>query len=306
MYDSILISGGKERIKGRFLGLLTRRDHGRINPVKKRSDRLSASNSINSFQAAYPDAQVLGNLIGQSQVFKDFLDQVTRAAETDCRVLLIGEKGTGKELLAHIIHEKSPRRHQPLIKIDCTRNASDFLDEESDHGPQKSVLGLSFQHTDHARTGENGTLFFDEIGDLSQDHQSKLLRFLLNTDQQYPQTFSNLSTDSRIIASTSRDLRWDMVTRRFRVDLFFRLNVISLRIPPLRERIEDIPILAQHFVKKHARKYGKSAEKVNENTLRGFIDYPWPGNVRELGTVIERAVINSQGPVLDIQPPALG
>ena len=247
-----------------------------------------------------------GTFIGQSQAFHDLLRQAYRVAETNCRVLLVGESGTGKDRLAHIIHDRSHHRRQPLIKIDCARNASEFLDEESSYRRRDCAPGLSDGRNDQFKIQEIGTLFFDNIGALSPDHQTTLLRFLLRSRVHSQHKSPTLNTGCRVIASTRGDLRWAVATKKFRADLFYRLNVIPLRIPPLRDRLDDIPTLTNHFMKKHASKQGKTIVEVSENTLHLFMTYAWPGNIRELETVVERGVVLSQGSVLDIKKSALG
>ena len=153
---------------------------------------------------------------------------------------------------------------------------------------------------------EHGTLFFEKIGALSNDNQAKMLRFLLNSELQEPEVPSSVNEVFRIIASTSRDLPWDATTKRFRADLLYRLNVIPLRIPPLRDRREDIPLFLHHFTKKHAVKHGKAIGKFSKNTLPRFLGYSWPENIRELEMVVEQAVISLRGSILDIPQSALG
>jgi DNA-binding NtrC family response regulator len=243
-------------------------------------------------------------LIGRSQIFKDLLDQAHRVAETDCRVLIIGEPGTGKELIARMIHARSPRCQQPFWKVECTRNSLNFLNGEPAipfrnpalESPGGQPVGLGMQ--------EHGTLYFEKIGALSNDRQAMMLRFLLNSELRDPEAPAS-NEGFRIIASTSRNLPWDAATKRFRADLLYRLNVIPLRIPPLRDRHEDIPLFLHHFAKKHAAKHGKAIGRFSKNTLPRFLGYSWPGNIRELEMVVEQAVIDLRGSILDIPQSAL-
>jgi formate hydrogenlyase transcriptional activator len=251
------------------------------------------------------DLFAFDHVIGRSQIFKDLLDQANRVAETDCRVLLIGEPGTGKELIARMIHTRSHRRQQPFWKIECTRNSLNFLDVE----PGTPLRNPAHEHPGREPVGvgiqEHGTLYFEKIGALSNEKQAMMLRFLLNSELQEPQ--APKSHDGfRIIASTSRDLPWDAATKRFRADLLYRLNVIPLRIPPLRDRPEDIPLFLHHFAKKHAVKHSKVIGRFSKNTLPRFLGYSWPGNICELERVVEQAVISLRGSVLDIPQSALG
>ena len=253
----------------------------------------------------YFDLSAFDQVIGRSKIFKDLLDQSNRVAETDCRILIIGEPGTGKEMIARMIHAKSHRRQQPFWKIECTRNSLNFLNGETGiplqnpalEYPGRRPIGLGFQ--------EQGTLYFDKIGALSIDKQARMLRFLLNSELREPEA-PTTNDGFRIIASTSRDLPWDAATKRFRADLLYRLNVIPLRIPPLRDRREDIPQFLYHFAKKHALKHGKAIGKFSKNTLSRFLGYSWPGNIRELEMVVEQAVISLRGSTLDIPQSVLG
>jgi DNA-binding NtrC family response regulator len=257
-------------------------------------------------QKDHLDLLAFDHVIGRSQIFKDLLEKADRAAETDCRVLIIGEPGTGKELIARLIHAKSPRKHQPFWRIECTSNSLNFLDGKSGMLSPNPALEYPGRQPGGVGGQEHGTLFFEKIGALSNDNQAKMLRFLLNSELQDPEVPSSVNEGFRIIASTSRDLPWDAATKPFRADLFYRLNVIPLRIPPLRDRREDIPLFLHHFAKKHAVKHGKAIGKFSKNTLPRFLGYSWPGNIRELEMVVEQAVISLRGSILDIPQSALG
>ena len=257
-------------------------------------------------QKNYLDLFAFDHVIGRSRAFKDLLEQVARVAETECRVLIIGEPGTGKELIAQLIHAKSPRKHQPFWKIECIRNSLHFLNGEPGPPLLNPVLEFPERQPVGFEVQENGTLFFEEIGALSNDNQAKILRFLLNRELKEPNAPTSVTEGFRIIASTSRDLPGDAMTKRFRADLLYRLNVIPLRIPPLRDRREDIPLFLQHFAKKYAMKHGKAIRKFSKNTLPRFLGYSWPGNIRELELVVEQAVISLRGSTLDIPQFALG
>ena len=268
------------------------------NPSERQLDRdRSSLLQINSIEV--PDYEYV---ISQSQVFQDFLKQSDRVAETDCRVLIIGEQGTGKELIARRIHERSRRRHQPFRKFDCTQDSLDIFNQDGDIPSHNLAPVPPFARSEEVRFQHNGTLFFQKIGALSFNNQAKLLRFLLNSELQDPPTLTTIEEGYRIIASTSRDLPWDAERKRFRADLLYRLNVIPLRIPPVRDRIEDIPLFLQYFAKKQALKHGRNFGEVSEQSLQRCLEYSWPGNIPELERVVERAVISSEGSVLDILP----
>ncbi len=265
----------------------------------------SSGNSTHFPEKDHFDLFAFDHLIGRSQIFKDLLDQANRVAETDCRVLIIGEPGTGKELIARMIHAKSPRRQQPFWKIECTRNSLNFLNE----GPGIPEQNPLFEYPGRQPVGlgleEHGTLYFEKIDALSNDKQAMMLRFLLNSELREPAAPTS-NEGFRIIASTSRDLPWEAATKRFRADLLYRLNVIPLRIPPLRDRREDIPLFLHHFAKKQALKHGKVIGRFSKNTLPRFLGYSWRGNIRELEMVVEQAVISLRGSILDIPQSALG
>jgi DNA-binding NtrC family response regulator len=257
-------------------------------------------------QKDHIDLLAFDHVVGRSQIFKDLLDQAHRVAETDCRVLIIGEPGTGKELMARMIHARSPRRHQPFWTVECTRNSLNFLNGEPGLPLQNPILEYPGRQPVGLGVQEQGTLYFDKIGALSNDKQAMMLRFLLNSELRDPEAPTSVNEGFRIIASTSRDLPWDAATKRFRADLLYRLNVIPLRVPPLRDRHEDIPLFLHHFAKKHAVKHGKAIGRFSKNTLPRCLGYTWPGNIRELEMVVEQAVITLRGSILDIPQSALG
>ena len=275
----------------------------KLQSEEKPSDRQSDCDLSNLLQNDPLDIPEYDYVISRSRVFQELLEQADRVAETDCRVLIIGEQGTGKELIARKIHERSPRRHQPFRKFDCAHDSLNFLNREPGTPSHNPVLGYPSARPEKMRMHQNGTLYFQKIGALSFEKQAKMLRFLLNSELQDPEVPTTVDEGFRIIASTSRDLPWDAERKRFRADLLYRLNVILLRIPPLRDRVEDVPLFLQHFAKKQAVKHGKAIGEVNEQTLQRFLAYSWPGNIPELEKVVERAVISLQGSVLDIRSP---
>ena len=296
----------RESVKGKLLNFLNRWRHIEVCSEEKSYDGWRGAQLSGSPKEDASITKEFEHTMGQSQVIQDFLKQSARAAESDCHILLTAEPGTEKDLLAYLIHEKSPRRFQPFVKVDCTRQASDFLQGTTRYCQQDSMPGLTAPLTDQLTILKHGTLFLDEIAALSADQQAKLLRWLLHNEASTSDGHSMKNPEIRIIASTREDLRWAVATKKFRADLFYRLNVIPLRIPPLRDRLDDIPTLTNHFMKKHASKQGKTIVEVSENTLHLFMTYAWPGNIRELETVVERGVVLSQGSVLDIQKSALG
>jgi PAS domain S-box-containing protein len=241
-------------------------------------------------------------LIGHSSVLQAVLDKVRSVAPTDASVLITGETGTGKELIARAIHSASKRRDKPLVKINCAAFPAGLVESEL-FGHEKGA----FTHAIARRIGrfelaDGGTIFLDEIGEVPPETQVKLLRVLQEREFDRVGGASPIKVDIRVLAATNRDLLQAVHEKTFREDLYYRLNVFPIALPPLRERKEDIPLLVRHLVHKFATGIGKRIEGVTEHTMRRLTDYPWPGNVRELENVLERAVILSTGATLDIVP----
>ena len=222
----------RETMKWKLLNILSRWKHPEGCSEEKQYDGGKGSPFLDSPKTDTSIPQGFENTMGQSQVIRDFLKQSGRAAGSDCHILLTAEPGTEKDLLAYLIHEKSPRRFQPFVKIDCTRQASDFLDGATHYYQPGSMLGPARPLADQLTLLEHGTLFLDEVDALSRDQQTKLLSLLLHHESSTSHGRSAKFPGIRIIASTRRDLRWDVATKMFRADLFYRLNVIPLRIPP--------------------------------------------------------------------------
>jgi formate hydrogenlyase transcriptional activator len=240
------------------------------------------------------------NLIGSSPQFKAVLDQINVVAPVDCSILIQGETGTGKEVVAKAIHEASSRRHQPFVALNCAAIPSALLESELFGHNRGAFTGAVTHRVGRFQAADRGTLFLDEIGDLPLELQPKLLRVL--QERQFERLGSNHSSpvDVRVIAATNQDL-WRMLRQgKFRADLYYRLNVFPIAVPPLRERRADIPELVEHFVRKLALRERKPVQEIPEYVMKALKHYSWPGNIRELQNVIERAVIRTTGPVLDL------
>jgi DNA-binding NtrC family response regulator len=240
------------------------------------------------------------NIIGTSEPMCQVFDIIRKVADTDSTVLILGESGTGKELVARAIHYNSYRQANPLIPVNCGAIPEDLLESEL-FGHEKGA----FTHAIRTRIGRfeqahGGTIFLDEIGDMSPNLQIKILRVLQDHQFERIGGQKTLKVNIRVIAATNRDLRELVQSGRFREDLFYRLNVIPIRIPPLRERRSDIPILVNHFMQEFSRKKKKPAGRVSPGAMRLLEAYDWPGNVRELENLIERMVILSEGEILDV------
>jgi transcriptional regulator with GAF, ATPase, and Fis domain len=228
--------------------------------------------------------------------------QVRRVALTDTPVLLLGETGTGKELLARAVHESSDRSAAILVKVNCAALPADLLESELFGHEKGAFTGAIQQRKGRFELADKGSLFLDELGELSLSAQAKLLRVLQEQEFERVGGSETLKVDVRVIAATHRNLAEEVAAGRFRADLYYRLNVFPIDVPPLRQRLVDIPLLARFFLGKYAKKFAKPLTDIDPAGLEQLRQYQWPGNVRELQNVIERAVILSSGPWLEIAP----
>jgi len=238
------------------------------------------------------------HIVGNSPALESALAEVQRVAPTDSTVLVLGETGTGKELIAHAIHNLSARCGRPFVKLNCAAIPFDLLESELFGHEKGAFTGAVAQKIGRFEMADTGTLFLDEIGDLPLAVQPKLLRVL--QEQEFERLGSGRThhINVRLVAATHRDLSQMVARNEFRSDLYYRLNVFPVVVPPLRERREDIRQLVLHFAEVFARRMGKHIEQIPETTMNAFIAYPWPGNVRELQNLIERSVIRSDDGVL--------
>lgn len=230
-------------------------------------------------------------LVGESQKMKNLREQIEMAARSNSRVLIFGESGSGKEVVARFLHEKSPRAEKPFVEVNCAAIPQELIESELFGHEKGSFTGALEKKNGKFEVADEGTLFLDEIGDMSLQTQAKVLRVIETQEFQRVGGNKNIKVDVRIIAATNKDLREEVRKSNFREDLYFRLNVIPLFVPPLRERKEDIPILVEYFLESLAIEYGKHPKKIIPEILKGLQSYDWPGNVRELKNVIERLVI---------------
>jgi len=245
-------------------------------------------------------SQQFEEIVGESKTLHQVLNQVRTVAATDTTVLLLGETGTGKELLARALHAASDRRSRALVTVNCTTSPAGLLESEWFGHERGAFTGALSQKIGRFELAHQGTLFLDEIGDVPTDLQSKLLRVLQEHEIERLGSTRTIRVDFRLIAATNRNLEEMVRTREFRSDLYYRLNVFPIRIPPLRERAEDIPPLVFYFAQRFAKRLRRSIESVSRESLEVLCRWPWPGNIRELQNVIERAVILSKGPVLNV------
>jgi len=239
-------------------------------------------------------------IIGSSRNLHEVLEQIRTVAPTDATVLIEGETGTGKELIASAIHTESERRNRPFVKLNCAAIPLGLLESELFGHEKGAFTGAVVQKMGRFEAANGGTLFLDEIGDIPLELQSKLLRVL--QEQEFERLGSTYTrrVDVRVIAATNQDLAGLVLEKQFRMDLYYRLNVFPIALPALRERPDDIPALVAHFVLKFGERMAKRISKISETHMESLSRYPWPGNIRELQNVVERAVVLSRGDVLQI------
>src|SRR2546421_9549453 len=241
-------------------------------------------------------------MVGASSALLGVLDKIRQVAATDSTVLISGETGTGKELVARAIHGESARKHRPLVKVNCSAISAGLVESELFGHVKGAFTGAIERRVGRFELADGGTIFLDEIGELPLETQVKLLRVLQEQEFEPVGSSRTIRVDVRVIAATNRDLQEAVRTGRFRPDLFYRLNVFPIEIPPLRERRADIPQLVIFFLSRFSRNLGKQISAVAPETMEHLSAYEWPGNLRELQNVIERAVVLCEGPVLEIDP----
>ncbi len=239
-------------------------------------------------------------IVGKSEALRRVLQEVETVAPTDSTVLIYGETGTGKELIARAVHNLSSRQANGFVKLNCAAIPTGLLESELFGHERGAFTGAISQRVGRFELANRGTMFLDEIGEVPLELQPKLLRVLQEREFERLGSTRTLRTDARLIAATNRDLEALVSEQKFRSDLYYRLNVFPVRVPALRERPEDIPLLVRHFVQQFSRRIGKAIDTIPSDTMTTLIKYPWPGNIRELQNVIERAVILTKGPVLNI------
>ncbi len=240
------------------------------------------------------------DIVGNSPTIRAVLGQVEMVAPSDSTVLLLGETGTGKELMARAIHERSQRRSHAFVKLNCAAIPTGLLESEMFGHERGAFTGAVAQRVGRFELANGGTIFLDEIGEIPLELQPKLLRVLQEREFERLGSSRTMHSDARLVAATNCDLQGMVDERKFRADLYYRLNVFPIFIPALRERREDIPLLVSHFTQLFAHRLNKKIEKVPSEAMNALIDYSWPGNIRELQNVIERAVLVSNGPLLRV------
>jgi formate hydrogenlyase transcriptional activator len=239
-------------------------------------------------------------IIGQSTALRSVLSQIETVAPTDSTVLIYGDTGTGKELVARALHNLSSRGQNAFVKLNCAAIPAGLLESELFGHERGAFTGAISQRIGRFELAHHGTVFLDEIGEIPLELQPKLLRVLQEREFERLGGTRTIRSDARLIAATNRDLSAMVDERKFRQDLFYRLNVFPIRVPPLRERTDDIPLLVRHFTQQFSRRMNKHIDSIPSETMTALVHYDWPGNIRELQNVIERAVILSPGPSLKV------
>ena len=255
-----------------------------------------------------PSSGAVFGMVGESAAMRRVLDRVARVAATDATVLVTGETGTGKELIARAIHAGSARAKRPFVRVNCGALAEGLIASELFGHERGSFTGAVERRKGRFELANGGTIFLDEVGELPPALQVALLRVLQEGEFERVGGTETLKTDVRVVAATNRNLDEAVREGRFRSDLLFRLNVFPIAMPPLRERKDDIPLIAEHYARQYARKLGKRISGISPSAMEALLAYPWPGNIRELQNVVERAVILARGNVLglsDFELPSL-
>jgi PAS domain S-box-containing protein len=264
--------------------------------MEREKARLEAQNTY--LQEEIRSEFNFGEILGNHPKLRETLRKVEQVAPTDSTVLIYGETGTGKELIARAIHDQSPRKNRALVKVNCGAISAGLVESELFGHVKGAFTGAISSRDGRFKVADGGTIFLDEVGELPMDTQVKLLRVLQEQEFEPIGSSKTIKVNVRVVAATNRDLEGWVREGKFRADLFYRLNVVPLRVPPLRERCSDLRLLVAFFVQKCAKKLGKQITSVSEETMRRLANYDWPGNVRELQNVIERAVILSAGNTL--------
>jgi len=275
-----------------------------LKEVSTLKDRLEQENRY--LQAEISEQGHHRDIVGSSPPLQHALRQVDMVAAADTTVLINGETGTGKELIARAIHERSPRRDRTLVKLNCSAISAGLVESELFGHLKGAFTGASDRRVGRFELADSGTLFLDEVSELPLDTQAKLLRVLQEGEFEPVGSSKTIKVDVRVIAASNRNLQVDVASGRFRADLYYRLNVFPIEVPPLRARVEDIPLLAQFFLERFARKLGKPLRRVAPETLQALCSHTWPGNIRDLQNTIERAAVVSTGELLRVDWPLGG
>jgi two-component system response regulator AtoC len=266
--------------------------------VKRSLERRRLALEIRTLQDQLTETLRGGDILGNSAAIGDVLRLISRVADTNATVLIWGETGTGKELIARAIHRGSPRRERPMVKLNCAGIPEGLLESELFGFEKGAFTGATERKLGKFELAHHGTIFLDEIGDMNPAAQAKILRILQEMEFERLGGVRPVKIDTRVIAATNRDLSKSVREGQFREDLFHRLNLFAIHVPPLRDRIEDVPVLAGHFLDEAGRRFGRPLRSISADAMEHLIRYRWPGNVRELRNTIERAVLIAEGETL--------
>ncbi len=269
-----------------------------LSEIKTMKDQLEAENIY--FRREIKMRHHFAQILGQSDGLKYVLYRAEQVAPMNTTVLILGETGTGKDLIAAAIHDMSPRKDRPLITVNCAALPGNLIESELFGREKGAFTGADTRQVGRFEIANGSTLCLDEIGELPLEVQAKLLRVIQYNEFERLGSSQTIKVDVRIVATTNRNLEEEVRKGRFRQDLYYRLNVFPITVPPLRQRKEDIPLMVQAFIERYSRKLGKQITSIQKETMKALQDYPWPGNVRELESIIERAVILCPGPVLQL------
>ena len=273
--------------------------------VEKAIEKRTLRRDVHLLNERLQQKHQFSNIVGESPELQAVFEMIKRAAPTRATVLILGESGTGKELIAQAVHEESTRRAQPFVKVNCAALTESLLESELFGHEKGSFTGAVGRREGRFELANGGTLFLDEIGDISSGMQVKLLRVLQQQEFERVGGTQTVKVDVRMVAATNKDLEAQVRAGKFREDLFYRLNVVSVTMPPLRDRKADIPQLVAHFIHKYCSLHDKQVTGLAPGTLNALLTHPWPGNVRELSNVVERGVVLSHGAILnsdDLEP----
>jgi formate hydrogenlyase transcriptional activator len=271
--------------------------------IKTLKEQLQAENRL--LQDEIVQRSIFEEIVGSSVSLQNVLRSIDRVAPTDSTVLISGETGTGKELIAHAIHKRSPRSGRALVKVNCAALPAELIASELFGHEKGAFTGALQQRIGRFETAHGGTIFLDEIGELTPEMQIALLRVLQEREFERVGGNRTIHTDVRVIAATNRNLQQAVSAGRFRADLYYRLNVFPIYVPPLKERVDDIPILADYFISRFASRMGKRIRQIDRRTAEAMQRYSWPGNIREMQNVIERGVILCDSEIFRLEPGTL-
>lgn len=286
--------------EGAFYYLTKPPDYAQLKEIiKKAVEHKSLMKEIHQLRQALQKNYSFANIIGKSQKMQEIFRLIRMVADSPATVLIVGESGTGKELVAKAVHYCGLRKDKPFVDVNCAAIPTNLLESEFFGHEKGSFTGAAARRIGRFEQANTGTLFLDEIGEIELPLQVKLLRAIQERKFERVGGNASVNVDIRLIAATNRDLRDAIKEGRFREDLYFRLNVIKIQLPPLRERREDIPLLVAHFLKKYSEQERKSISSASPAAMRMLMEYPWPGNVRELENVVERGAVICQGDTLE-------